>query len=392
MATVYLDPDGDDKNGWDENPAGPAWSCINDAARQPTAPAVPGQYLSSSSGGANSRSTLTTATLATNEYAVGLTAWVYCVTQQYHTLDVNVAPGYTLGTVPQSHAEGWASAHVDTTPVGQAALDGLKLEVVLRESQAQAAASVVYAAYLEVTTAPFPLGAAAGASVGPGTSGATLAVATPVAATPELEVAASYAGGACAVGTPGVLIESGEAFGVPVMGLVVAPAGTPSGGASGQPAVASVVTVRPAGMAPGGGTGAPVVSATNTVTPPSAAAGGAMGAPSVRLVVSTPGVPPDGGVGVPSVVMVISAASAGAGGAVGQLALRYAQAVTCPPLAAGGAMGATRVVGNPPGHVTPGRAGWIDQGAPGTATPAPAGHANAAPAGHAERVAVGHPG
>lgn len=219
--STFLDPNGDSKADWTETPAGTAFSKLDEATRQPTAPSdVSGDNINVATA-ATCRVDVGTFTIAGNEAVTSIKAWAYGNTPAGRACDLSIAAapsGTVTSTVPAGSANAWFS----TTYTGgatQAQVNGLQWQVL---SAAGTGTVTWYAGYIEVVTAAFTVtsagtstttaalrltGAGAATSAGTSTTTAALKLAAALAATSAGAststgaVTASYALAASSAGT-----------------------------------------------------------------------------------------------------------------------------------------------------------------------------------------------
>ena len=132
MPTYYLRPNSDVKADWTEDPAGTAWSVLDEAVTQPTAPTTGSDRITVAASGKFSKHGLTTVTLNPREVVASATAWAYgkaVDASSYWSLNIVSGGNAIAGATQKSSSFGWAS----TTYGGaltQSELDALELWLI----------------------------------------------------------------------------------------------------------------------------------------------------------------------------------------------------------------------------------------------------------------------
>lgn len=128
MPSYWIRPSTDEKADWTESPAGTAWSILNDAVVQPTAPSTTSGWVESATAGQLSRHKLTVPVLAANEIPQALRWWAY--------LTVPAGAKLTIQGGPINHDVVGAVSNVWTASVwmrpstmDQAFLDALTVQL-----------------------------------------------------------------------------------------------------------------------------------------------------------------------------------------------------------------------------------------------------------------------
>lgn len=151
MPVYYLRPNNDSKAGWTEDPAGTAWSALDDDVLQPTAPTTGSDRVTTSTNAAITTQDLTTFTLGANETVVRANLWVYgkAATGCYWSAILFSGVTGKTSAVQTSTSFGW----VTSTYAGsltQSEIDALNVSIT--SSIAGGLTVEVDAVYVEVET------------------------------------------------------------------------------------------------------------------------------------------------------------------------------------------------------------------------------------------------
>ena len=152
MAVSYLDPSGDGAQvAWTESPAGPAWSCLDDAVRDPGTPTVPGDYISVAATATyedltfpDTHTYVSGDTFTLHAYTAGATKRK--VQAAYSLNDGSTWSGYSDVGAPG--ATGWYTLSIPVT--SQAQLDGLRIRFQMVTTGGGSSGTVyVYECYVQ---------------------------------------------------------------------------------------------------------------------------------------------------------------------------------------------------------------------------------------------------
>lgn len=150
MPTHILRPNADTKADWTEDAVGTAFSKLDDAVTQPTAPTTGSDRITATGSGTTCTVGCETFTLGA-EKVVSVTAWVYGQAvngSNYYTFSVAGSVGGLSSASYTSASFGWASITY-YIPLTQAQLDGLELTLI---TVGASGTREIDAAYIEVVT------------------------------------------------------------------------------------------------------------------------------------------------------------------------------------------------------------------------------------------------
>lgn len=153
MATIILRPTGDTKADWTEDAVGTAFSKLDEAVTQPTAPTTGSDRITATGNGTTCTVSFATFTLGASE-VVSVTLWVYgkaADASNYFTASI-LTPANRGGVSVTSASFGWASV----TYYGgltQAQVDALEASFL---TVGGTGTREIDAAYLEVVTQNCP--------------------------------------------------------------------------------------------------------------------------------------------------------------------------------------------------------------------------------------------
>lgn len=154
-ATYVLRPNATVSNAWTVNPTGvSAYTVLDDALLQPTAPSTSSDYLNANANGPKVAEVhVDMQPLAPGDAPDATTAWAYIATGSTRTVTLELMTGATslaTTTIPASSAAAWRSVST-ATGLTQAQVDDLRVKVTLNGSGGSTA-SFVYAAYVQLHT------------------------------------------------------------------------------------------------------------------------------------------------------------------------------------------------------------------------------------------------
>jgi hypothetical protein len=153
LPSYILRPDADAKADWTEDAVGTAFSKLDEAITQPTAPVTGSDRITSATAGQICQVDCTTITLAGGETVIQVKAWFYGSTPVGGSIIItsSISGGGDLGdpvTIPSNSPAGWYS-QTYTGSLTQAQVNGLQLKM---QNVASVATSEIDAAYIELTT------------------------------------------------------------------------------------------------------------------------------------------------------------------------------------------------------------------------------------------------
>lgn len=150
MATYLLRPSADTKAQWVEDPVGTAFSVLDDAVTQPTAPTTGSDRITSATNGDICTLEVPDQQLLPGESVTQIKLWVYIQTAAGRNcqIGVNNAPAAMAAFVAAGTAFSWNSVTY-TGNATQAQLNSLQISLVNGNG---AGTTEVDAAYIELTT------------------------------------------------------------------------------------------------------------------------------------------------------------------------------------------------------------------------------------------------
>lgn len=155
MPRYVLRPNADVKAEWDEDPAGTAWSILDEVVEQPTAPSTGSDRITVSVTAKTSSQGVETFTLGAGEVVTAARAWVYgkaIDASNYYTVIVydGLNSAFLASATYTSDSFGWGSATYNGS-LTQAQIDALEVRVASNVSGG--GAPEVDASYVEIVTA-----------------------------------------------------------------------------------------------------------------------------------------------------------------------------------------------------------------------------------------------
>jgi hypothetical protein len=154
MPRYLLRPDSDVKAEWVEDPVGTAWSVLDEAVTQPTAPTTGSDRITTNVNAKTSSQGVTTFTLGTNEIVTSVRAWAYGkAVDASNRIALSVYDGLNSAFLcTEYHAANsftwWGAGYMGN--LTQAQLDALEVRL---GSNSTGSTLEVNASYIEVTTA-----------------------------------------------------------------------------------------------------------------------------------------------------------------------------------------------------------------------------------------------
>lgn len=153
MGRYLLRPTDDVKAEWTEDPAGTAWSVLDDSVEQPTAPTTGSDRITVTTNSKTSAQGLQTFTLGGSEEVEYARLWVYCKAASGFPISIvlydSTVPGNLASTLVSSTSFGWVSCTY-TGSLTQAKINGLEARVI--SNAAGSGTLEVDAVYVEVIT------------------------------------------------------------------------------------------------------------------------------------------------------------------------------------------------------------------------------------------------
>lgn len=152
MPSYTLRPNGDSKANWTEDPAGTAFSTLDESVTQPTAPTTGSDRITSATDGSLCVVDCGTTTLAGGETVTAVTVWVYAITPAGRNFTVLLV-GSSAMTQPSSlvfpaNTTGWQSF----TWLGSRTQSEVNAFQMQFQNGTGTGTVEIDAAYLEVTT------------------------------------------------------------------------------------------------------------------------------------------------------------------------------------------------------------------------------------------------
>ena len=153
MAIYTVRGTADYKAQWTETPVGPAWSALDDTAKEPSTPDLTDYITSVATPGSACQLNLADLTLAHGERIASVVAWAYGHASTSNTISLYFtdASGVSLntGTVYSSTSDGWFQNAIDGRLLDQTKLNALGIGVNCNGSST---GSRIYAMYAEILT------------------------------------------------------------------------------------------------------------------------------------------------------------------------------------------------------------------------------------------------